>query len=158
MTGENAPADAELFLANQSNQACIGCHTTNPKKYPGSFAYKVHKADGHYLKHAGLGSSTVVKTDCATCHTAEGIELGRAPDRVWRDVNATGETVWASSDAGACLTCHRPTDSWFKESTRAHIETNDGVLDALDKDTALNATEGCATCHSPEQVIKAHGH
>lgn len=147
---------------------CQACHTSDKglsetywgsgKFVPTNFAYKAHKAEGHY-------TGTVVKSDCATCHAAddktgklEGIALGRAPGRVWQDVNAAGEAVWASSDAGACLTCHRPTDPWFKESTRAHIETNGGVLDALDKDTAINATESCATCHSPEQIVTAHGH
>ncbi|SQH76066.1 putative decaheme cytochrome c, OmcA [Shewanella benthica] len=33
VTGENAPADAGLYLANQSNTACIACHTTMPKAY-----------------------------------------------------------------------------------------------------------------------------
>lgn len=158
---------------------CQACHTPDKglsygsPKEPTSFAYKAHKAKGHYIvknkydpsKTVGMGSETVMKTDCATCHAIndetgelDGIALGRAPERVWQDVNAEGQAVWASSDTGACLTCHRPTDSWFKESTRAHIETNGGVLDALEKDTALNATESCATCHSPEQVMQAHGH
>lgn len=142
---------------------CQACHTPDKglsetywgsgKFVPTNFAYKAHKADGHYLK----GSGTILKSDCSTCHTADGIKLGRASERVWQDVNAEGEAVWASSDAGACLTCHRPTDPWFKESTRAHIETNGGVLDGT-KDEALLATESCSTCHSPEQVMQAHGH
>lgn len=157
---------------------CQACHTPDKglsetywgsgKFVPTSFAYKAHKADGHYLKEGvktgGVQSGTVLKSDCATCHAKDsktselvGIALGRSVDRVWQDVNAAGEAVWASSDTGACLTCHRPTDAWFKESTRAHIETNGGVLDTEDKDTALNASESCATCHTPAQLMEAHG-
>ncbi|GIU07592.1 cytochrome c [Shewanella sp. c952] len=33
VTGDDAPANSDLFLANQSNTACIACHTTMPKAY-----------------------------------------------------------------------------------------------------------------------------
>lgn len=147
---------------------CQACHTPDKglsrSSAPTSFAYKAHEADGHYLKHAGVQSGTVLKSDCATCHAKDsktgeltGIALGRATGRAWQDANAAKEAVWSSSDTGACLTCHRPTDPWFKESTRAHIETNGGILDAADKDTALKAFESCATCHTPAQLMEAHG-
>ncbi|ADN75563.1 decaheme c-type cytochrome, OmcA/MtrC family [Ferrimonas balearica DSM 9799] len=47
--GEGAPADAALFKADKSNEACIACHTTNPKKY--------HDPENR---------------DCISCHVAEG--------------------------------------------------------------------------------------
>ncbi|WP_028116017.1 OmcA/MtrC family decaheme c-type cytochrome [Ferrimonas senticii] len=181
---EAATADKRRLIIDEAS--CLGCHNQEIEHYdngvncqachtpdkglnawggnvPTSFAYKAHKADGHYLKESG----TVLKSDCATCHAVDkstgelvGITLGRATDRAWQEVNKAGEAVWASSDTGACLTCHRPTDPWFKESTRAHIEGNGGVLDAATKVEALAASqqESCATCHSPERIMASHGH
>ena len=148
---------------------CQTCHTSdkttksnaseqypNAKK-PTSFAYKAHEAEGHYLKYAGVGSSTVVKTDCKTCHTDDGIKLGRAPERTWRYGDMlTGEDIWVSSDAGACLSCHQ---KYLSESGKSHIETNGGILDGTSAaDVKNRAAEACQTCHSPEKVMALHGH
>lgn len=148
---------------------CQTCHTSdkttkdNPsEKYPNakkstSYAYKAHEAEGHYLKYAGVGSSTVVKTDCMTCHTDGGIELGRAPERTWRYGNMlTGEDIWVSSDAGACMSCHQ---KYLSDAGKSHIETNGGILDGVDADDVRNrAAETCQTCHTPEKVMALHGH
>ncbi|MCL1049860.1 OmcA/MtrC family decaheme c-type cytochrome [Shewanella abyssi] len=157
---------------------CQTCHTSdksvkesvrNSGEYdkPTSFAYKAHHADGHYLKYAGLGSQTVMKTDCLTCHTAEdskndienGITLGRSPERVWNYPNLDTKDkagIWVSSDAGTCLSCHQ---KYLSEAGNSHIETNGGILDGTDSaDVLSRAKEACATCHSPEQIMELHGH
>lgn len=150
---------------------CQACHTADKStktddankgtKKSTSFAYKAHKADGHYLKYAGVGSGTVLKTDCATCHTDNGIELGRSPDRVWRFAtgdNSTGgaKDIFVSSDAGTCFTCHQ---KYLGESALAHMTTYGAVVDAETADEVrTNAKESCATCHSPEQLTTVHGH
>jgi OmcA/MtrC family decaheme c-type cytochrome len=156
---------------------CQTCHTSdksvkesvrNSGEYdkPTSFAYKAHHADGHYLKYAGLGSETVMKTDCLTCHTAEdsknkienGITLGRSPERVWNYPNLETKDkmgIWVSSDAGTCLSCHQ---KYLSEAGKSHIETNGGILDGTDSADVLGrAKEACATCHSPEQIMELHG-
>ncbi|AQS37062.1 decaheme c-type cytochrome, OmcA/MtrC family [Shewanella psychrophila] len=147
---------------------CQTCHTSdkttksnasdqypNAKK-PTSFAYKAHEAEGHYLKYAGVGSSTVVKTDCMTCHTDDGIQLGRAPERTWRYGNMmTGDDIWVSSDAGACMSCHQ---KYLSDSGKSHIETNGGILDGISAEDVQNrAKETCSTCHSPEKLMQLHG-
>ncbi|MFT5704213.1 MAG: OmcA/MtrC family decaheme c-type cytochrome [Shewanella sp.] len=141
---------------------CQTCHTADKGlnqwggNVPTSFAYKAHHADGHYLKYAGVGSSTVVKTDCKTCHTDDGIELGRSPDRAWRYGDANGNETWVSSDAGACLSCHQ---KYLSDSGKAHITTNGGILDGVDAaDVQNRAKETCSTCHSAEKVIELHGY
>lgn len=123
-----------------------------------SFAYKAHHADGHYLKYAGVGSETVMKTDCQTCHTDDGIKLGRSSDRIWTYPNMETfdkEGIYVSSDAGACLSCHQ---KYLSDSGKAHIETNGGILDGTSaEDVRERAAETCATCHSPKQLLEVHG-
>ncbi|MCL1036724.1 OmcA/MtrC family decaheme c-type cytochrome [Shewanella submarina] len=146
---------------------CQACHTEDKglksdDKYPGgkkptSFAYKAHLASGHYLKYSGLGSGTVVKTDCATCHADDGIELGRAESRVWRygDTNNNGADVWVSSDAGSCLSCHQ---KYLSDAGKAHIESFGGIIDGTSKEDVLNRQkESCSTCHTPAQINQLHG-
>ncbi|MGL4473936.1 MAG: multiheme c-type cytochrome, partial [Shewanella sp.] len=152
---------------------CQTCHTSDKttkidNNYPGgkkstSFAYKAHLASGHYLKYAGVQSGTVLKTDCATCHSIDsksgdmvGIQLGRAPERVWRyGDTSTGADIWVSSDAGACLSCHQ---KYLSDSGKSHIESFGGVLNGTDAaDVNNRASESCSTCHTPEQVLKLHG-
>lgn len=141
---------------------CQACHTPDKGlsygavKSPTSFAYKAHHASGHYLKYAGVGSSTVVKTDCSTCHTEQGIELGRAPERAWRYADTHGADIWMSSDTGACMSCHQ---KYLSDAGKAHIEGFGGIIDGQDKaDVLTRQAESCATCHSPEQVRQLHGH
>ncbi|MCD8549701.1 MAG: OmcA/MtrC family decaheme c-type cytochrome [Shewanella xiamenensis] len=128
-----------------------------------SFAWKAHEAEGHYLKYAGVQSGTVLKTDCATCHVEKngvvtGIELGRAPSRTWIYPNlATYDKagVWVSSDAGACLSCHQ---KYLSDAAKSHIETNGGILNGSSAaDVQTRASESCATCHTPSQLMEAHG-
>lgn len=147
---------------------CQTCHTSDKTtksnasdQYPNakkstSFAYKAHEAEGHYLKYAGVGSSTVVKTDCMTCHTDDGIELGRATERTWRYGDMmTGDDIWVSSDAGACMSCHQ---KYLSDSGKSHIETNGGILDGISAEDVQNrAKETCSTCHSPESLMQSHG-
>ena len=157
---------------------CQTCHTSDKSTKESvrgsgeydkatSFAYKAHHADGHYLKYAGVGSETVMKTDCLTCHTAEdsrngidnGITLGRAPDRVWNYPNLDTKDkagIWVSSDAGACMSCHQ---KYLSDAGKSHIETNGGILDGTSADDVRNrAAETCQTCHTPEKVMALHGH
>ncbi|ACA87395.1 OmcA/MtrC family decaheme c-type cytochrome [Shewanella woodyi] len=176
-TDTSEPAKARRDIIDSSK--CMGCHNQEIVHYdngvncqtchtpdkglnkwggnvPTSFAYKAHHAEGHYLKYAGVGSSTVVKTDCKTCHTDSGIELGRSPDRAWRYGDADGNDIWVSSDAGACLSCHQ---KYLSDSGKAHITTNGGILDGVDAEDVQNrAKEACSTCHSPEKVMELHGH
>lgn len=152
---------------------CGVCHTPGKKlnsddKYPGgkipsSFAWKAHEREGHYLKYAGVQSGTVLKSDCATCHVEDkagnvtGIELGRSPDRTWQfgDINNAGAPIWVSSDAGACLSCHQ---KYLSDAAKSHIVTNGGILDATKaEDARTMASESCATCHTPAQLMEAHG-
>ncbi|WP_443018548.1 multiheme c-type cytochrome, partial [Shewanella sp. ZOR0012] len=152
---------------------CQTCHTSdktlkNDAAYPGgkiptSFAWKAHEREGHYLKYAGVQSGTVLKTDCATCHTADksnvvtGIALGRSPERAWRfgDINNNGAEIWVSSDAGACLSCHQ---KYLSDAAKSHIETNGGILNGSSAaDVQTRASESCATCHTPSQLMEAHG-
>ena len=148
---------------------CQTCHTSDKttktdSNYPGgkkptSFAYKAHLASGHYLKYAGMQSGTVLKTDCSTCHVdtnnEQGIELGRAPERVWRfgDTTNNGADIWVSSDAGSCLSCHQ---KYISESGKNHIETFGGIINGASEDEARNAVESCATCHTPTQLKTIH--
>lgn len=145
---------------------CQTCHTADKttrgdSDYPGgrkptSFAFKAHEADGHYLKYAGVQSGTVLKTDCTTCHTDDGIRLGRASDRVWRYGDTiTGSDIWVSSDAGACLSCHQ---KYLSEAGASHIVTNGGILDGMDaEDVRTRAAETCSTCHTQTQLLELHG-
>ncbi|ODR86678.1 OmcA/MtrC family decaheme c-type cytochrome [Shewanella xiamenensis] len=152
---------------------CGVCHTPTKSlnkddKYPGgkipsSFAWKAHEREGHYLKYAGVQSGTVLKTDCATCHTVDksnvvtGIALGRSPERVWRygDITNNGADIWVSSDAGACLSCHQ---KYLSDAAKSHIETNGGILNGSSAaDVQTRASESCATCHTPSQLMEAHG-
>ncbi|MGL4577931.1 OmcA/MtrC family decaheme c-type cytochrome [Shewanella sp. DNRA4] len=152
---------------------CGVCHTPTKSlnkddKYPGgkipsSFAWKAHEREGHYLKYAGVQSGTVLKTDCATCHTVDksnvvtGIALGRSPERVWRygDITNNGADIWISSDAGACLSCHQ---KYLSDAAKSHIETNGGILNGSSAaDVQTRASESCATCHTPSQLMEAHG-
>ncbi|ABS07726.1 OmcA/MtrC family decaheme c-type cytochrome [Shewanella baltica] len=152
---------------------CQTCHTSDKTlksdaNYPGgkiptSFAWKAHEREGHYLKYAGVQSGTVLKTDCATCHTVDkanvitGIALGRQPNRTWRygDINNNGADIWVSSDAGACLSCHQ---KYLTDATKSHIETNGGILNGSSAaDVQTRASESCATCHTPAQLSKVHG-
>ncbi|MBP6517828.1 OmcA/MtrC family decaheme c-type cytochrome [Shewanella sp.] len=128
-----------------------------------SFAWKAHEREGHYLKYAGVQSGTVLKTDCATCHVEKngnisGIELGRSPNRAWIYPNLTTYDktgIWVSSDAGSCLSCHQ---KYLSDAAKSHIETNGGILDGKDaKDVQTRASESCATCHTPAQLMEAHG-
>ena len=98
----------------------------------------------------------MLKTDCKTCHTADGIQLGRATDRVWRygDIE-TGADVWMSSDTGACLSCHQ---KYRTDATVSHIESNGGIVDGISEEDARNRTsEICSTCHTVDRVTKTHG-
>ncbi|MCK8044178.1 OmcA/MtrC family decaheme c-type cytochrome [Shewanella sp. 1CM18E] len=145
---------------------CQTCHTSDKTtksddSYPGgmkptSYAFKAHEADGHYLKYAGVQSGTVLKTDCSTCHTEDGIQLGRASDRVWRYGDTeTGNDIWVSSDAGTCLSCHQ---KYLSDSGANHIVANGGILDGIDaEDVRTRSAEACSTCHNPEQLIEIHG-
>ncbi|MFV0597009.1 OmcA/MtrC family decaheme c-type cytochrome [Shewanella sp.] len=123
-----------------------------------SFAWKAHEADGHYLKYAGVQSGTVLKTDCSTCHTDDGIQLGRAKERAWIYPNMTTfdkAGIWVSSDAGACLSCHQ---KYLSDAAKSHIEANGGILDGTSAaDVQNRASESCATCHTPTQLREAHG-
>ncbi|QYJ77726.1 OmcA/MtrC family decaheme c-type cytochrome [Shewanella acanthi] len=152
---------------NDNGVNCQTCHTsdktlTADAAYPGgkiptSFAWKAHEREGHYLKYYGLQSGTVLKTDCSTCHTDNGIALGRAPERTWRygDINNSGADIWVSSDTGACLSCHQ---KFVTDSIKAHIEGNGGVLDGTSaEDAKSRASESCSTCHTPTQLRSAHG-
>ncbi|QFU22010.1 OmcA/MtrC family decaheme c-type cytochrome [Shewanella eurypsychrophilus] len=176
-TDTSEPATARRDIIDSSK--CMGCHNQEIVHYdngvncqtchtsdkglnawggnaPTSFAYKAHEAEGHYLKYAGVGSSTVVKTDCMTCHTDDGIKLGRAPERTWRYGDMlTGEDMWVSSDAGACMSCHQ---KYLSDSGKSHIETNGGILDGISAEDVQNrAKETCSTCHSPEKLMELHG-
>lgn len=146
---------------------CQTCHTsdktlTGNSSYPGgkiptSFAWKAHEREGHYLKYGGVESGTVLKTDCSTCHTDQGITLGRAPERTWRygDTNNNGADIWVSSDAGACLSCHQ---KYLSDSAKSHIETNGGILNGSSAaDVQTRASESCAVCHTPTQLREVHG-
>ncbi|WP_428848261.1 OmcA/MtrC family decaheme c-type cytochrome [Shewanella gelidimarina] len=145
---------------------CQTCHTSDKTtkgddSFPGgmkptSFAYKAHEAEGHYLKYAGVQSGTVLKTDCSTCHTDDGIQLGRATDRVWRyGDTTTGVDIWVSSDAGACLSCHQ---KYLSDSGASHITSNGGILDGMDAaDVRTRSAEACSTCHNPSQLLEIHG-
>ncbi|QSX34887.1 OmcA/MtrC family decaheme c-type cytochrome [Shewanella avicenniae] len=145
---------------------CGTCHTpdktlSNDSSYPGgrkptSFAFKAHHREGHELNYYGMQSGTVVKADCMTCHTNDGIQLGRATDRVWRFGDLTdGHDIWVSSDAGACLSCHQP---YLTEAARSHIETNGGIIDGASiDDVKQRAAETCKTCHSVSQLLEVHG-
>ncbi|MGL4938685.1 OmcA/MtrC family decaheme c-type cytochrome [Shewanella sp.] len=149
---------------------CQACHTSEKslsKGKPTSFAWKAHEREGHYLKYAGVQSGTVLKSDCATCHVEDkagnvtGIELGRSPERAWQfgDINNAGAPIWVSSDAGTCLSCHQ---KYLSASAKSHIVNNGGVLDGTSTEevlATLKATggEGCATCHTPAQLMEAHG-
>ncbi|MGS0727373.1 multiheme c-type cytochrome, partial [Shewanella sp. 0m-11] len=145
---------------------CQTCHTSDKttktdSTYPGgkkatSYAFKAHEADGHYLKYAGVQSGTVLKTDCSTCHTSDGIQLGRASDRVWRyGDTTTGADIWVSSDAGACLSCHQ---KYLSDSGANHIVANGGILDGMSADDVrTRASEACSTCHNPAQLMQIHG-
>ena len=146
---------------------CQTCHTSDKTlksdadypggKIPTSFAFKAHEREGHYLKYAGVQSGTVLKTDCSTCHTDNGIRLGRAPDRVWRfgDIANNGADIWVSSDAGTCLSCHQ---KYLNDASKAHIETNGGILNgSSETDVRTRASETCSTCHSPTQLRSVHG-
>lgn len=157
----------KAIVHNDNGVNCQACHTpdktlTTDSSYPGgkvptSFAFKVHEQPGHYLKYAGLGSGTVLKTDCQTCHTADGIALGRDAQRVWRygDTTNGGAEIWVSSDAGACLSCHQ---QYLTDSGKSHIETNGGILDGTSADDVKQrAAETCNTCHTPAQLLKVHG-
>lgn len=174
-TDTSKPATARRDIID--NSKCMGCHNQEIVHYdngincqachtpdkglnkwggnvPTSFAYKAHHAEGHYLKYAGVGSSTVVKTDCSTCHTDNGIELGRSPERAWRYGDADGSDIWVSSDAGACLSCHQ---KYLSDAGKAHITSFGGILDGIDAaDAKERASESCATCHSPEQIRQLH--
>ncbi len=155
----------EVFHYNNGVN-CQTCHTPDKTtrsddsylggKKPTSFAYKAHAAEGHYLKHAGVESGTVLKTDCMTCHTDDGIKLGRASDRVWRfGHKVTGEDIWVSSDAGTCLSCHQ---KYLSDAGVSHIETNGGIIDGTsEEDVHTRASETCSTCHTPEQIMSLHG-
>lgn len=145
---------------------CQTCHTADKttrsdSDYPGgqkstSYAFKAHEAPGHYLKYAGVQSGTVLKTDCSTCHTDNGIALGRASERVWRyGDTSTGADIWVSSDAGTCLSCHQ---KYLSEAGASHIETNGGILDGTSvDDVRTRAAEACSTCHTPTQLRSIHG-
>ncbi|MCH1923402.1 OmcA/MtrC family decaheme c-type cytochrome [Shewanella sp. C32] len=145
---------------------CGTCHTPDKTlrtdaSYPGgktptSFAFKAHHREGHELNHNGMNSGTVIKSDCMTCHTNDGIVLGRSPDRVWRFGDLTdGHDIWVSSDAGACLSCHQP---YLTDAVRSHIETNGGVIDGASIDEVKQqAAETCKTCHTVDQLLNVHG-
>ncbi|MDI5836817.1 OmcA/MtrC family decaheme c-type cytochrome [Shewanella xiamenensis] len=154
---------------------CGVCHTPTKRKsnavgqpiVSSSFAWKAHEREGHYLKYAGVQSGTVLKSDCATCHieksgTVTGITLGRAPERVWiyGDLSNNSQTaIYVSSDAGTCLSCHQ---KYLSASAKSHIVNNGGVLDGASTEdvlATLKATggESCATCHTPAQLMEAHG-
>lgn len=140
---------------------CQACHTPDKGlsygavKEPTSFAYKAHHADGHYLKYAGAGTGTVIKTDCATCHADNGIQLGRATDRAWRYADAEGKDLWVSSDAGSCLSCHQ---KYLSDAGKAHIESFGGYMGPVEADAkAASAVESCSTCHNPTQINQLHG-
>lgn len=145
---------------------CATCHTpdktlSSDSSYPGgrkptSFAFKAHVRAGHELNHNGMNSGTVIKSDCMTCHTDDGIQLGRSSDRVWRFGDLTdGHDIWVSSDAGACLSCHQ---RYLTEAVTSHIETNGGIIDGTSKDDVKQrAAETCRTCHTVNQLLEAHG-
>lgn len=150
---------------------CGVCHTPTKRKsssagqpvVASSFAWKAHEREGHYLKYAGVQSGTVLKSDCATCHveksgTVTGITLGRAPERVWvyGDLNNNSQTaIYVSSDAGTCLSCHQ---KYLSDAAKSHIETNGGILNGTSAaDVQTRASESCATCHTPSQLMEAHG-
>ncbi|MEZ9819420.1 OmcA/MtrC family decaheme c-type cytochrome [Shewanella sp. 10N.286.45.A1] len=160
------------FYHDSNGVNCQACHTSDKSlkdvtndagevvgTKPTSFAYKAHHADGHYLKYSGVQSGTVLKTDCATCHTDDGITLGRATDRVWtypsNPSEAKSATIFVSSDAGTCLSCHQ---KYLSDAGKSHIVTNGGILDGTDAaDVRNRAKEACATCHSPGQIKELHG-
>lgn len=145
---------------------CQTCHTSDKGlnawggNAPTSFAYKAHHAAGHDMNAkwgSGLKSETVMKTDCKTCHTDKGIQLGRAPERTWRygDLD-TGADIWVSSDAGSCLSCHQ---AHLSDAGKSHIVTNGGILDGTSaEDVRSRAAEACQTCHTPEKVMALHGY
>ncbi|MCG9747626.1 OmcA/MtrC family decaheme c-type cytochrome [Shewanella sp. Isolate8] len=175
------------FYHDSNGVNCIACHT-NDKKLGAvedangdavawgemkstSFMYKAHKAKGHDNGHGGSG--TLLKTDCMTCHSAEqgwgglsyGFELGRNPGQAHtvpsfipgksNDPAVNPVATWyASSDAAACMSCHQ---KYLSEAAVAHMEGNGAYIGA-DKASAKAAREACATCHTPEKLMHAHGH
>ncbi|ABZ78208.1 decaheme cytochrome c [Shewanella halifaxensis HAW-EB4] len=165
---------AEIRHKDNGLVACEACHTSDQglqddtvdgvKQFRGAgFAWKVHKASGHYMNKKYGGSGTVMKTDCATCHVTDkngnvdGIELGRASEGrtyVFPTSKTDGTPMYASADAGACMTCH-----WGHESDAmlSHFKSNGGYYGPVKVDAIIGTEEeACAVCHSPAKLMEVH--
>lgn len=174
------------FYHDSNGVNCIACHTNDKslkdvtgqdrkpvpwgEKKSTNFMYKAHKAKGHDNGHGGSG--TILKTDCTTCHSATegygglkyGFELGRnagqahaIPSFIASEGNDPTvnpvQTWYASSDAAACMSCHQ---KYLSDAAMSHMELN-GAYFGEDKQSAKDAKEACATCHSPQKVMQHHG-
>ncbi|MBY5991039.1 OmcA/MtrC family decaheme c-type cytochrome [Ferrimonas balearica] len=151
---------------------CASCHNgTRDKKGQGSsnLAYIVHSK--HYL------GGFFKKTDCQTCHGDSGFSLnGIAADAApvafgttdGERLGADNEQLLVSPQTAACISCHQPPYG-LSDSTVAHIKGMGGVIDhdgdimtlgvpasQYDDYVNMQGQETCATCHTGEQILKAH--
>ncbi|MBY6188561.1 OmcA/MtrC family decaheme c-type cytochrome [Marinobacter hydrocarbonoclasticus] len=151
---------------------CASCHNgTRDKKGQGSsnLAYIVHSK--HYL------GDFFKKTDCQTCHGANGFTLnGISADAApvafgttdGERLGADNEQLVVSPQTAACVSCHVPPYG-LNESAVAHIKSMGGVIDhdgnintigvpasEYDAYVDMQGKETCATCHTGEQILNAH--
>ncbi|MBY5920997.1 OmcA/MtrC family decaheme c-type cytochrome [Ferrimonas balearica] len=151
---------------------CASCHNgTRDKKGQGSsnLAYIVHSK--HYL------GGFFKKTDCQTCHGANGFTLsGIAADAApvafgttdGQRLSDTNEQLLVSPQTAACVSCHVPPYG-LNDTAVAHIKSMGGVIDhdgnintigvpasEYDAYVDMQGKETCATCHTGEQILDAH--
>lgn len=151
---------------------CASCHNgTRDKKGQGSsnLAYIVHSK--HYL------GGFFKKTDCQTCHGADGFALsGIAADAApvafgttdGERLGADNEQLVVSPQTAACVSCHVPPYG-LNDTAVAHIKSMGGVIDHDGNINTIGVPaseyqdhvdmlggETCATCHTPSQILDAH--
>ncbi|WP_298439180.1 hypothetical protein [uncultured Ferrimonas sp.] len=159
---------------------CASCHNgTRDKNGMGSsnLGYITHSK--HYI------GGFFKKTDCQTCHGADGFSLSNihadaAPVAFGTNdgqrLGADNEQLFVSPQAAACVSCHQMPYG-MNDGIVAHINQNGGVMainafDSTDADgkvttsynygvtqaeyDAANAKEACSVCHNSEQLLEAH--